>query len=112
MAIHDWTRVDAGLFHHFHQTWITALCHALNTGALPPGYFALAEQVASGPIPDVLTLQQSPGNGPRSLPPLCARHRSNPLRLARRGLLPPRRDSTASRLETVALRELLCAGAG
>jgi hypothetical protein len=57
MPIHDWTRVDAGLFHSFHQRWISALCDALNTGGLPPDYFALAEQHIRGPIPDVLTLR-------------------------------------------------------
>ena len=61
MPVHDWTRVESGLFHHFHQGWITALSIALNVrGFLPPGYFALSEQVASGPIPDVLTLQSRP----------------------------------------------------
>ena len=60
MPIHDWTRVDAGLFHAFHQRWISALCDALNTGGLPRGYFALPEQNIRGPIPDVLTLQLSP----------------------------------------------------
>jgi hypothetical protein len=57
MPIHDWTRVDAGLFHAFHQRWISALSDALNTGGLPPDYFALAEQTVSGPIPDILTLR-------------------------------------------------------
>ena len=57
MPIHDWTRVDAGLFHAFHQRWISALCDALNTGSLPRGYFALPEQNIHGPILDVLTLQ-------------------------------------------------------
>jgi Protein of unknown function (DUF4058) len=64
MPIHDWTRVEAGLFHHFHQRWIAALCDAFNAGRLPPGYFALAEQVAGGSIPDVLTLQR-PALNPR-----------------------------------------------
>jgi hypothetical protein len=59
MPIHDWTRVDAGLFHAFHQRWISALCDALNTGGLPPDYFALPDQNIRGPIPDVLTLQLS-----------------------------------------------------
>ena len=63
MPVHDWTRVDAGLFHAFHQRWIGALCDALNTGGLPPDYFALAEQSIRGPIPDVLTLRLSPGKG-------------------------------------------------
>jgi hypothetical protein len=35
MPIHDWTRVDAGLFHDFHQSWTVALCNALNSGVLP-----------------------------------------------------------------------------
>ena len=56
MPVHDWTRVDAGLFHNFHQNWITFLCGALNTGVLPDNYYALAEQTI-GPIPDVLTLR-------------------------------------------------------
>ncbi len=56
MPIHDWTRVDAGLFHAFHQRWISALSDALNTGGLPSDYFALAEQSIRRPIPDVLTL--------------------------------------------------------
>lgn len=60
MPVHDWTRVDAGLFHAFHQGWTIALCNSLNAGVLPPGYFALPEQVISGPIPDVLTLHQGP----------------------------------------------------
>src|SRR4051794_39388691 len=57
MPVHDWTRVYAGLFHHFHQHWIVAVCNSLNAGGLPEGYYALSEQVASGPIPDILTLQ-------------------------------------------------------
>jgi hypothetical protein len=68
VPIHDWTRVDAGLFHHFHQAWTTTICNALNAGGLPRDYFALVEQNVRGPIPDVLTLQLSagaeePGNG-------------------------------------------------
>jgi Protein of unknown function (DUF4058) len=66
MPVHDWTRVDAGLFHSFHQHWIPALCAALNTGGLPPDYFALAEQSIRGPIPDALTLRLAPGKGPSS----------------------------------------------
>lgn len=66
MPVHDWTRVDAGLFHAFHQHWITTLCNALNAGPLPPGYFALPEQVISDPNPDVLTLRLKPRTGPGS----------------------------------------------
>jgi hypothetical protein len=57
MPIHDWTRVEAGDFHDFHQCWIVAIRNALNTGLLPPGYLAMAEQVTGRPIPDVVTLQ-------------------------------------------------------
>jgi hypothetical protein len=61
MPIHNWTRVDAELFHAFHQRWISALCDALNTGGLPSDYFALPEQDLRGPEPDVLTLRLSSG---------------------------------------------------
>ena len=57
MPIHDWTRAEPGDFHHFHQTWIPLLAAALNGGALPPGFMALAEQVTGRPIPDVVTLE-------------------------------------------------------
>lgn len=57
MPVHDWSQVEAGLFHAFHVKWITALADALNESALPSDYFALAEQRAGGPIPDVLTLR-------------------------------------------------------
>src|SRR5271166_3024074 len=57
MPIHDWTRLEPGDFHHFHQRWISALTDSLNGGLLPPGYLAMAEQVTGRPIPDVVTLQ-------------------------------------------------------
>ncbi len=57
MPVHDWTRVDANLFHDFHQTWTVAIRNALNSGLLPKGYSALVEQHAGGVVPDVLTLQ-------------------------------------------------------
>jgi hypothetical protein len=40
------------------------LASALNAGILPPDYMALAEQIAGGPIADVLTLQR-PGRAAR-----------------------------------------------
>src|SRR5947209_37820 len=58
MPIHDWTRVDAGLFHDFHQDWTIELRRSLNAGRLPSGYVALADQQTGGPIPDVLTLRR------------------------------------------------------
>jgi hypothetical protein len=65
MPIHDWTRVQAGIFHHFHHGWIEELARAFNHGVLPPDYYALAEQIAGGLGPDVLTLQR-PANGAAS----------------------------------------------
>jgi hypothetical protein len=61
MPIHDWTFVDAGLFHAFHQSWITVLSRALNAGVLPPGYFALREPSTRAAVPDVLTLELPSG---------------------------------------------------
>ncbi len=65
MPIHDWSRVPAGIFHDFHHELIAQIKRALNGGLLPPDYYALAEQVAAGLGPDVLTLHTPPlgGNG-------------------------------------------------
>jgi hypothetical protein len=57
MPVHDWTRVEAGIFHDFHHAWIEEIKRSLNAGLLPHGYYALAEQHAAGFGPDVLTLQ-------------------------------------------------------
>ncbi len=57
MPMHDWTRVDAGLYHAFHQGWTVAITNALNGGLLPRDHYALVDQHAGGVIPDVLTLQ-------------------------------------------------------
>jgi hypothetical protein len=57
MPVHDWSRVRAGKFHHFHNSWIYKLSDRLNGGILPPGYYAAGEQVAGDVEPDVLTLQ-------------------------------------------------------
>src|SRR5689334_21320880 len=58
MPIHDWSRVDPNLFHHFHQRWTIAICDALNGGLLPSGFSALIEQHAMGLVPDVLAVQR------------------------------------------------------
>jgi hypothetical protein len=60
MPIHDWSRVEAGIFHHFHHSWIEEIQRALNAGILPKGYYAMQEQHAAGFGPDVLTLQGDP----------------------------------------------------
>lgn len=46
MPIHDWSRVDAGIFHAFHVGWNWQLQEVLNAGRLPPDYYGLVEQHA------------------------------------------------------------------
>ena len=46
MPVHDWSRVDADLFHDFHQAWSIGIRNALNGGLLPKGYSALVGQHA------------------------------------------------------------------
>ena len=62
MPIHDWSRVDANVYHHFHQRWTVAICDTLNAGLLPPRYSALVEQHAGGVAPDVLALERRGGS--------------------------------------------------
>ncbi len=69
MPIHDWTRVEAGTFHDFHQGWTIEIRNTLNAGVLPPGYFAMADQRVAGPEPDVVALQLRP---PANQPPTRA----------------------------------------
>jgi hypothetical protein len=63
MPVHDWTQVDAGIFHAFHHDWITEISRALNRGLLPANYYALPEQIAGGLGPDVLTLHRPNEDG-------------------------------------------------
>lgn len=88
MPVHDWTRVNTGTFHDFHNSWIIHLKEALNAGVLPDGYYAMSEQyLGKEAIADVLTLQVNggsnggssatlPGRGPVALadaPPKVSR---------------------------------------
>jgi hypothetical protein len=66
MPVHDWTRVDAGIFHDFHSAWTIELRNVLNGGILPSDYYALAEQHAGRSVPDLLTLHASGPNGASS----------------------------------------------
>lgn len=106
MPAHDWTRVDAGIFHAFHTAWIAELHKRLNGGVLPEGYYALPEQHAGRAIADVLTLHAGPGqeSGPAQyspartggtavaeIPPSVRRHRTL------QGTLAGRRRSLAVR---------------
>jgi hypothetical protein len=56
MPMHDWTRVEAGIYHDFHHAWTFLIKDALNR-ILLSSYYALAEQQAAGFGPDVLTPQ-------------------------------------------------------
>jgi hypothetical protein len=58
MPMHDWSRVEPNLYHHFHQRWATAISDRLNAGLLPAGFSALVEQHAAGLVPDVLSVER------------------------------------------------------
>jgi hypothetical protein len=99
MPVHNWTRVYAGIFHDFHLDWIFTLKQTLNQGLLPPDYYALAEQVAGGLQPDVLTLERkqsatpSAGNGPAGNGPTESHSTNGSIALA---VAPPPVRFTAS----------------
>jgi hypothetical protein len=57
MPLHDWSRVPAGLFHHFHQDWSIEISRSLNRGLLPPGMSALVEQRSGPRETDVLAIE-------------------------------------------------------
>ena len=65
MPMHNWKRVEPGIYHDFHHEWISEIKRALNRGLLPEDYYAMAEQQAAGFGPDVFTLQDTarPGSG-------------------------------------------------
>jgi hypothetical protein len=73
MPVHYWSRMEAGVYHHFHNLWISRLSDALNSGLLPAEYYALVEQHAGQYVPDILTLHASsaqPPQGKKSTPGL------------------------------------------
>jgi hypothetical protein len=57
VPIHDWTHVSAGVFHDFHQGWTIEIRNRLNSGVLPDGYYAMADQRVSEPEPGVIALR-------------------------------------------------------
>jgi hypothetical protein len=65
MPMHDWTKVDAGIYHAFHSVWITEIHRAL-LKLLPADYYSLPEQHAGGFGPDVLTLKNVDEDSPTS----------------------------------------------
>jgi hypothetical protein len=59
MPIHDWTRVDEGIYHDFILGWLVKLSTHLNTGELPNTHYSLIESFHSFEIVGV----------PKELPP-------------------------------------------
>ncbi|MBI4606612.1 MAG: DUF4058 family protein [Planctomycetes bacterium] len=66
MPIHDWSRVDPGVFHDFHLIWIARLRNVLNAEVLPRPFYAHAEPVVGEAEPDLITLQAQAGAAPSS----------------------------------------------
>jgi hypothetical protein len=60
MPLRDWTRVPGCVYHDFHTGFLVAIRRVLNSGVLPEGYYALADQSMRTMGPDVLTLGPSP----------------------------------------------------
>lgn len=69
MPAHDWTLVEAGIFHGFYLMWISRLNATMNGGLLPAGYYALPEQHTGSSIADVLALHGTPVGGRASSGP-------------------------------------------
>jgi hypothetical protein len=59
MPMHDWTKVDAGVYHVLHFYWIGAIDRVLRQ-RLPEGFYSMPEQHAGPFGPDVLTLTTQP----------------------------------------------------
>lgn len=58
MPMHDWTRVEAGIYHAVHHWWVSAISDVLNGGLLPRDHYALPERFAGNFGPDVLALHE------------------------------------------------------
>ena len=58
MAIHDWTRLEAGDFQDFHKCWVVGIRNALCNGLLLPDYMAMAEQVTGRLVISAVTSQR------------------------------------------------------
>ena len=59
MPIHDWTRIDSGTFHDFHQGWTIEIRRNLNRGVLPPGFFAMVGETVNGLEADSTATEQA-----------------------------------------------------
>ncbi len=58
MPLHYWTKVNSGLYHHFHQMWTMHICRVLNRrGTMPETLSALVEQRKGAQEPDVVAVE-------------------------------------------------------
>ena len=97
MPVHDWTRVDAGVFHAFHIGWMWELQETFNSGLLPADYYSLVEQHASDEsraaaswIGDLLTLYGGePGQGSTPASHGSVALAANPPKISHRATLQP-----------------------
>jgi hypothetical protein len=119
MPMHDWTRVEPGIYHHFHNMWLQAIVRALNNGLLPPSYYALVEQVTMSSEADLLALKAPTENGVSHRPRHSeAGHAEPAVALLERAERPIRKEKPRSRIavrhvsnhRVVAVIELLSPG--
>jgi hypothetical protein len=59
MPLHDWTKVNSGLYHHFHQVWAVEISRSMNRGRMPKNLTALVEQRSGSKEPDVVAIELS-----------------------------------------------------
>jgi hypothetical protein len=59
MPVHDWSKVDAGIFHDFRHAWVCEISRTLNTGLLPDDHYALLEHHTKHFEPQVPAIQSS-----------------------------------------------------
>ncbi len=60
MPLHDWSRVDAGVFHDFHLAWVCELRRALNTAVEREANYALIEEHRDRDLHDVVARCHAP----------------------------------------------------
>jgi hypothetical protein len=69
MPMHDWAKVEPGIYHMFHGAWLYAIARVLNNGLLPAPYYALTEQRVATIEADILTLRPVETNHSPPSPP-------------------------------------------
>jgi hypothetical protein len=105
MPVHDWSLVTAGTFHDFHNAWIIHLKEVMNSGLLPPGYYAQSEQHTSLGIADILTLQRVTSPPPAPPPTGSLAVAEAPPKVRRRVAFTPEAAARALR-RTLAVRHV------